>query len=89
MFYKCIIAHDGSLTYVLIPAPLDLVRRAMWTMLYADDAGVVSRSTDELARRMIVIVGGVRSVRADVVGEEDGDPRSAREGEDAVPAIAP
>ncbi|CAB1103436.1 unnamed protein product [Ectocarpus sp. CCAP 1310/34] len=36
--------------------PLDRVRRAVWGMLYADDAGVVSRSAEGLARMMTVIV---------------------------------
>ena len=36
--------------------PLDRVRRAVWGMLYADDAGVVSRSADGLARMMTIIV---------------------------------
>ncbi|CAB1116848.1 unnamed protein product [Ectocarpus sp. CCAP 1310/34] len=36
--------------------PLDRVRRAVWGMLYADDAGVVSRSAEGLARMMTTIV---------------------------------
>ncbi|CAB1119488.1 unnamed protein product [Ectocarpus sp. CCAP 1310/34] len=36
--------------------PLNRVRRAVWGMLYADDAGVVSRSPEGLARMMTVIV---------------------------------
>ena len=36
--------------------PLDRVRRAVWGMLYTDDAGVVSKSTDGLARIMTIIV---------------------------------
>ena len=35
---------------------LDRVRRAIWGMLYADDAGIVSRSPAGLARMMTVIV---------------------------------
>ena len=35
---------------------LDRVRRAVWGMLYADDAGVVSRSAEGLARMMTIIV---------------------------------
>ena len=35
---------------------LDRVRRAVWGMLYADDAGIVSRSPTGLARMMTVIV---------------------------------
>ena len=36
--------------------PLERVKRAVWGMLYADDAAVVSRSADGLARMMTVIV---------------------------------
>ena len=35
---------------------LDQVRRALWAMLYADDAGVVSKSANGLARMMTIIV---------------------------------
>ena len=35
---------------------LDRVRRVVWGMLYADDAGIVSRSPAGLARMMAVIV---------------------------------
>ena len=35
---------------------LDRVRRAVWGMLYAEDAGIVSRSPAGLARMMTVIV---------------------------------
>ena len=35
---------------------MDRVRRAVWGMLYADDAGIVSRSPAGLARMMTVIV---------------------------------
>ena len=35
---------------------LDRVRRVVWGMLYADDAGIVSRSPTGLARMMAVIV---------------------------------
>ena len=35
---------------------LDRVWRAVWGMLYADDAGIVSRSPVELARMMTVVV---------------------------------
>ena len=35
---------------------LDRVRRAVWGMLYADDAGIVSRSPAGLARMMAIIV---------------------------------
>ncbi|CAB1103101.1 unnamed protein product [Ectocarpus sp. CCAP 1310/34] len=36
--------------------PLDRGRKAVWGMLYADDAGVVSRSAEGLARVMTIIV---------------------------------
>ena len=36
--------------------PLARVRRAIWGMLYADDAGVVSKSAEGLAKMMTVIV---------------------------------
>ena len=36
--------------------PLAYVRRAAWVMLYADDAGIVSKSAKGLAKMMIVIV---------------------------------
>ena len=32
------------------------VRRAVWGMLYADDAGIVSRSTEGLSKMMAVTV---------------------------------
>ena len=36
--------------------PLERARRAVWGMLYADDAGVVSRSQEGLARMMTTII---------------------------------
>jgi hypothetical protein len=36
--------------------PMACVRRAMWGMLYADDAGIVSRSAEGLSKMMTVIV---------------------------------
>ena len=36
--------------------PLERARRAVWGMLYADDAGVVSRSQEGLTRMMTTIV---------------------------------
>jgi len=36
------------------------VRRAVWAMVYADDAGVVSRSVEGLARMMADIVEVLR-----------------------------
>ena len=36
--------------------PLVCVRRAVWGMLYADDAGIVSKSAESLAKMMTIIV---------------------------------
>ena len=36
--------------------PMDRVRKAVWDMLYADDAGVVSKSPEGLTKMMTVIV---------------------------------
>ena len=36
--------------------PLERARRAVWGMLYADDAGVVSKSQEGLTRMMTTIV---------------------------------
>ena len=36
--------------------PLACVRRAVWGMLYVDDAEIVSKSTEGLAKMMTVIV---------------------------------
>ena len=36
--------------------PMDRVRKAVWGMLYADDAGVVSKSPEGLTKMMKVIV---------------------------------
>ena len=36
--------------------PLTCVRRAVWGMLYADDAGIVSKSAEGLSKRMTVVV---------------------------------
>ena len=36
--------------------PLERARRAVWGMLYADDAGVVSRSQEGLTRMMTTVV---------------------------------
>ena len=36
--------------------PLERARRAVWGMLYADDAGVVSRSQQGLTRMMTTII---------------------------------
>ena len=39
-----------------VEEPLACVRRALCGMLYADDAGIVSKSTEKLAKMMTVIV---------------------------------
>ena len=39
-----------------VKEPLACLRRAVWGMLYADDAGVVSKSAKGLAKVMTVIV---------------------------------
>ena len=61
---------------------LECVRRAIWGMLYADDAYIVSRSTRGLGRMMAVFVevfgafGLRRSLRriwSDHLREQDGD----------------
>ena len=36
--------------------PLACVRRAVWGMLYANDAGIMSKSAEGLAKMMIVVV---------------------------------
>ncbi|CAM9398965.1 unnamed protein product, partial [Sphacelaria rigidula] len=36
--------------------PLEKVRRSVWAMLYADDAGIASRTPESLARMMAVVV---------------------------------
>ena len=38
--------------------PLACARRAVWGMLYADDAGIVSKSAEGLAKILTVIVTG-------------------------------
>ena len=36
--------------------PLTCVRRAVWGLLYADDAGIVSKSAEGLAKMIAIIV---------------------------------
>ena len=52
---------------------MDYVRRAVWGMLYANDACIVSRSPQGLPKMMEVIVEVCRAFRVNRVGEEDGD----------------
>ena len=49
--------------------PLASVRRAVWGMLYADDAGIVSKSANGLAEMMTVTVT-VRSSRPHSNGQQ-------------------
>ena len=35
--------------------PLACVRRAVWGMLYADDAGIVSKSAEGLAKMTVIV----------------------------------
>ena len=43
-------------TSMRLESTMDNVRRAVWVMLYAVDAGIVSRSPQELAKMMEIIV---------------------------------
>ena len=53
------------------PEPaMDYVRRAVWCMLYADDACIVSRSPQELAKMMGVIVEGSRAFALTVLAKK-------------------
>ena len=52
---------------------LECVRRAIWGMLYADDACIVSRSTRGLGRMMAVFVASLRRIWSDHLREQDGD----------------
>ena len=63
--------------------PLERARRAIWGMLYADDASVVSRSQEGLTRMMTINYGSVWGIWTDSVGEEDRDSLDAGTGEAA------
>ena len=63
--------------------PLERARRAFRGMLYADDAGVVSRSQEGLTRMMTTIVEVCWGIWPDSVGEEDRDSLDAGAGETA------
>ena len=53
------------------PEPgMDYVRRAVWSMLYVDDACIVSRSPQGLAKRMEVIVEVCRAFALTVSAKE-------------------
>ena len=56
--------------------PLACVRRSVWGMLYADDAGIVSKSAEGLAKMMTVIVTVMNS-RTHRVRKENGDNAAA------------
>ena len=62
--------------------PLERVRRAVWGMLDADDAGVVSRSQGGLTRMMTIIVEVFRAFGL-TVEKEDRDSLDAGTGEAA------
>ena len=56
------------------PGPaMDYVRRAVWGMLYADDACIVSRLPQGLAKMMGVIVEVCRAFALTVSAKKDGD----------------
>ena len=56
------------------PEPaMDYVRRAVWGMLYADYACIVSQSPQGLAKMIEVIVEVLPSLRVNIAGEEDKD----------------
>ena len=57
---------------------MDYVRRAVWGMLYADDACIVSQSPQGLAMMMEVIVEVCRAFALTVSVEEDRDHVYAR-----------
>ena len=63
---------------------LDRVRRAVWGMLHADDAGIVSRPPARLVRMIGGYRRGVPCVWLDRVGEEDGGCPDAGTGEGAA-----
>ena len=50
---------------------LEIVRRAVWRMLYEDDAGVVSTSPRGLTRMMGVVVVACQEFGLDSVREKD------------------
>ena len=50
--------------------PLARVQRAVWGMLYADDAGIVSKSAEGLAKRMTVIVTVFEAAGVTAVSEK-------------------
>ena len=68
------LVHLKELSTSMGPEPaMDFVRRAVWGMLYADDACIVSRSPQELAKNDGSYRRGLLILRFDRVGEEDRD----------------
>ena len=63
--------------------PLERARRAVWGVLYADDAGVVSRSQEGLTRMMTIIVEVFGAFGLTVSIEEDRDSLDAGAGKAA------
>ena len=60
---------EPSTSMGLEPAIMDYVRRAVWGMLYADDACIVSRSPQGLAKMMEVIVEVCRAFALTVLAK--------------------
>ena len=59
--------------------PLACARRAVWGMLYADDAGIVSKSAEGLAKLMTVIVTVFEAAGLTVLeNKTDNDPTNTR-----------
>ena len=68
------LAHLKGPSTLMGPEPaMDYVRPAVWGILYADDACIVLRSPQGLAKMMEVIVEVLPSIRVNRVGEEDRD----------------
>ena len=63
--------------------PLACARRAVWGVLYADDAGTVSNSVEGLARMITVIVVTVsKQHRLNGIGKKDRDKAATNTGPD-------
>ena len=68
------LVHLKELSTSMGPEPaMDYVHCAVWGMLYADHACIVSRSPQRLAKKMEVIIRSLPNLRANHVGEEDRD----------------
>ena len=66
------LVHLKKLSTSMGPEPaIDYVRRAVWGMLYTDDACIISRSPQVLAKMMDR--RSLPSIRVNRVGEEDRD----------------